>query len=102
MRFVGTILVIFYRDNIDLNLRNFFNGFFQRVARLKDGVFWKVPISVLGTVVAWLNGVMELQQTLLTIATALNGFFLRSAQTPEMIKTIVIFGLDERHLRDYR
>lgn len=80
---VAMLMLIFYRSSIDQNLRNLLNGFFQKVAFLKDGVFWTVLIGILGSVAAWLTGVLSIQEMLLAIATALIGFFLRSAQVPE-------------------
>jgi hypothetical protein len=81
--FVAMLLVIFYRDSIDQNLRSLFNGFFQKVAWLKDGVFWIVLASILGSVAAWLTGQIDLSTMLLTSVSVLIAFFLRSAQVPE-------------------
>jgi len=77
------LMVIFYRDSIGTNLYSILNGFFEKVNFLKDGVFWTVVVGILGSVVAWLTGVIEIQAMLLAVATALVGFFLRASNVPE-------------------
>jgi hypothetical protein len=81
--FVAMLMVIFYRSSIDANLGAFFNGYFSKVAWLKDGVFWTVLAGILGSVAAWLAGTITLPVMLMAVASALIGFFLRQAQVPE-------------------
>lgn len=81
--FVGMLGLIFYRAEMGTNLRNLLNGYFQKVKFLKDGVFWTVLAGVLGSVIAWLTGAMELHTMAIAVVTALVGFFLRSGATPE-------------------
>ena len=81
--FVAMLMLIFYRDAIGTNLENWLDGFFSKVNFLKDGVFWTVLAGILGSVAAWLSGVLEWQQMLLAVMTALIAFFMRAASTPE-------------------
>jgi ABC-type multidrug transport system permease subunit len=81
--FVAMLGVIFYRKELGTNLRNILNGYFSKVAWLKDGVFWTVLVGILGSVTAWLTGVIELPAMLIAVATALVGFFVRTGSTPE-------------------
>lgn len=83
MDFVAMLGVIFYRAEMGVNLRKLLNGYFQKVDWLRDGVFWTVLASVLGSVLAWLTGQIELSAMLTSVVTALVGFFLRAAHTPE-------------------
>jgi hypothetical protein len=81
--FVAMLLLIFYRDDIGINLQKLLNGYFAKVKWFKDGVFWTVLAGILGSVAAWLGGQLTLMQMLLAVSTALIGFFLRQAQVPE-------------------
>lgn len=81
--FVAMLMLIFYRDSIGTNLQNLLNGYFSKVKFLKDGVFWTVLAGILGSVIAWLTGVITIQEALLAISSALVGFFLRSSAVPE-------------------
>lgn len=81
--FVAMLLLIFYRDAMGTNLKNWLDGFFEKIDFLKDGVFWTVLVSILGSITAWLTGALEFWQMLLTVVTALVAFFMRAAATPE-------------------
>lgn len=83
MDFVAMIGVIFYRAEMGTNLRSLLNGYFGKVEFLKDGVFWTVLVGILGSVSAWLSGVMDVSAMLISVATALVGFFVRAGATPE-------------------
>jgi len=76
---VAMIGVIFYRQSIDQNLRNFFNRF----TWFKSKTVWAAIAAMLGTAAAWLTGQIELQVALIAIATQFIGIFLASAQAPE-------------------
>ena len=78
--FVAMLGVIFYRESIDQNLRNFFNQF----EWFKSKTVWTFIVGILGFVAAWLAGEMELTTMLIAIVTAFIGVFLRSAQNPEI------------------
>lgn len=77
--FVAMLGVIFYRDSIDQNLKNFFNQF----EWFKSKTVWAAVATSLGFVIMWLTGQMELTIMLISVFTALIGIFLRSAQNPE-------------------
>lgn len=77
------LMLVFYRADMGTNLQNILNGYFEKVDFLKDGVFWTVLVGILGSVTAWLTGVIDLSAMLIAVASALVGFFLRSGNTPE-------------------
>ena len=77
--FVGTLGVIFYRQSIDRHLREFLNQF----EWFRSKTVWAAIVLMLGFVVAWLAGEMELMQMLMAVFGAFIGIFLRSAQSPE-------------------
>jgi len=81
--FIAMLMLIFYRDALGTNLKNWLDGFFSKVDFLKDGVFWTVLVGILGSVTAWLTGVLEFTPMVLAVLTALVAFFLRAAVTPE-------------------
>jgi hypothetical protein len=76
---VAMLGIIFYRDSIEQNLRNFLNRF----EWFRSRTAWAAIATMLGFVSAWLAGEIQLSVMLISVFTAFIGIFLRSAQSPE-------------------
>ena len=77
--FVVMLGVIFYRDSIDKNLREWLNQF----KWFQSKTVWLAIATALGFVIAFLTGEMELMPMLMAVFTAIVGIFLRSAQSED-------------------
>jgi uncharacterized protein (DUF2164 family) len=78
--FVAMLGVIFYRQELETNLRNFLNKF----EWWKNKTVWLAIASALGFVSSWLAGAIELLPMLVSVFTALVGIFVKSgSSTPE-------------------
>ena len=75
------LMIIFFRESIDQNLRAWLNKF----KWYRSKTIWTAIAAMLGFVIAYLTGQIELMAMIMAIVSAFIGIFLRSAISPEIV-----------------